>query len=386
MAKELGLSVYKRILQFLLQTRSHPILTSLYVLYFSLLFPLFEIMGTVYLIFATIPILASSMKCGYHKGLMLTSLTILINIGIVVLATSYSFSIVFSLPFIIGSVHFVILSTIVGLNVDKRRKLEQERKIISERHERSKKLEIIGELIGGVAHDFNNLLAIIKGNSELLQLAIEEENDLKSVEHIDSEVVINEIIVASDRASELIRKLIDFSSTNDVKFEAINVNELITEFISFLNHFIVKSVKFSSTLRGTNSHIFGNQSQLINALLNLAVNAMDAMPNGGSLCLETDILSFDELKHVYNPEYISLKKHADKYVQLKVTDTGNGMNEDVLANLFHPFYTTKTETKKGVGLGLFGVYSIVKSHKGVISVQSKVNNGTEFVLSLPIVE
>ncbi len=370
----------------LIKTEINPILAFIYIVYYSLFFPMLNIIGTLYYIFATLPIVVSAIILGLRKGLLFTVLTILINVSITLYFASYSTTEIFSVGFYIGTAHLIILTMIIGHYVDMRKQLDREKQGIEEMQDRSRKLEAIGEMIGGISHEFNNLLAIIVGNTELLYLSYEGEKSFQSDEEFDHLVLINEIIQASDRATNLIIKLKEFSETNNTDFETIDVTDFINELVLFLDQTIGKSIILSKKLISSDEKILGNKIQLFNALLNLALNAKDAMPDGGNLNFETRIVPYSELKQNYNPEYILLKPKASKYMQIVVSDTGHGMTKNVKKNLFNPFFNTKNDTKKGVGLGLSAVYGAVKNHQGVIGVKSELGKGSYLSLSFPVIE
>jgi len=232
----------------------------------------------------------------------------------------------------------------------------------------SQKMEAIGQLAGGVAHDFNNLLTIIVGSSEL---ALEE------LETADSrrEYVV-EVLAASRHATLLTQQLLAFSRRQVVQPKLLQLNDIVSSMASVLRRLIGAQVQLSTILLPALSQVTADQSQLEQVVLNLVINARDAMPEGGALRLETeeDILTESAaLEAGVNP---------GRFVVLSVTDSGTGMTEETRKRLFEPFFTTKG-VGKGTGLGLSTVYGIVRQTGGCVRVSSELGRGTEFRVLLP---
>ena len=215
------------------------------------------------------------------------------------------------------------------------------------------KLEAVGQLASGVAHDFNNQLAGIIGFSELLKL------DIKNKEQLE---YVNGILLASERASDLTQKLLTFARKGEHNVAPFAPDEIILETISMLSRTVNKNIEITSDLNCEGQLIEGDVSQIANALLNLGVNARDAMPDGGKLTFRSSI-SKDELT-------ISIK------------DSGTGIPEEIRTKIFEPFFTTKGKNK-GTGMGLAAVYGTMKQHGGDIELNSS-KNGTEFFLHFPV--
>ncbi len=234
----------------------------------------------------------------------------------------------------------------------------------------AQKMEALGRLTGGVAHDFNNLLTAISGYSELLQLRLPEDNPLRHY--------ANEIQKVVDRASNLTRHLLTFSRKQPMKACLINLNGVVTNMDSMLRRVIGEHV-ILSVKPGTGLHpVLADTGQIEQVLMNLAVNARDAMPKGGTLTIETS-----NMDRVQAASVAALRGLPQgEWAVITVTDAGSGMDEATLSRLFEPFFTTK-DVGKGTGLGLSTIYGIVRQSGGIIDVQSRVNEGTRFRVFLP---
>jgi len=250
------------------------------------------------------------------------------------------------------------------------RLLEQEREQ-ELKLQQSQKMEAIGTLAGGVAHDFNNLLTVILGNTEL---AI---NKLQVTDPVRQR--LEEVDKAGKRAAVLTRQLLAFGRRQQMERRNIKLNDVIAEIMKLLNRIIGADVEVNVRAGPNLSTIFADPAQIEQVVMNLAVNARDAMPEGGRLTIETSNVTLDE---AYQRQYPDVQ--PGNYVELRVSDTGSGMDEATRARIFEPFFTTK-EVGKGTGLGLPMVYGIVKQHDGYINVYSEPGYGTAFKIILPVV-
>jgi len=236
----------------------------------------------------------------------------------------------------------------------------------------SQKMEAIGQLAGGVAHDFNNLLTVIEGYIDLLK------SKLNGNTSVDS--YIKQMKKATERAVSLTRQLLTFSRRQVVQPKIIDVNKTIKELSKMLNRLIGEHIELITNLNHNVWKIKIDPNQFEQVLLNLIVNARDAMPKGGELIIETEQIKLDKNYQRFHPDV----KPGD-YVLIKVTDTGVGMSEEVQQRIFEPFFTTKGKGK-GTGLGLATVYGIIKQNNGHIAVQSELEKGTTFSVYLPAIK
>ncbi len=244
-----------------------------------------------------------------------------------------------------------------------------EKKELEEQLRQSQKLESVGRLAGGIAHDFNNMLTVINGYSELALRKLEDDNPLRRT--------IEEIKKAAMRSALLTHQLLVFSRRQVLQPILLDLNEVVTDTIKLLQRLIGENVELVTALKCKTGRVNADPGQLSQIIINLAINASDAMPQGGTLTIETAavFLEPDDAR-----QKVGILPGA--YIMLTVCDTGSGMDDEIQQHMFDPFFTTK-EVGKGTGLGLATVYGIVKQSGANIEVDSKVGVGTAFKIYLP---
>jgi len=251
-----------------------------------------------------------------------------------------------------------------------------ERKKLENSLNKAQKLDAVGKLAGGFAHEFNNLLTVIMGNIELTALSIQNKVDP------DDQVLsfIDNSLKETKQAAELVKKLLMFSRKSVVMLDTINLNNVIESVQSMLIHLVTEKITLTFKLAPDLKYINADSGQLEQIIINLVLNAKDAMPKGGELIFETSNISFEE-EFIFS--YLSLK--PGNYIMLSVQDNGIGMDSQVLEQIFEPFYTTK-DVGKGTGLGLSVVYGVLKQYGGCIVPTSKPGKGTTFKVYIPAVD
>ncbi len=247
-----------------------------------------------------------------------------------------------------------------------------ERKSLEEQLLQSQKMEAIGTLAGGIAHDFNNLLQAILGYTTLLQF------DIKANQPGHQELSF--VVEAARRATQLTRQLLTFSRRQKIDPKDVNITDLIDKFVQLVRRVIGESIELKLLAESEAVLVHADASQIEQVLMNLSVNARDAMPNGGVLTIKTETATIDE-----NGAREKGWTKGGPYFVLSVSDTGHGIPEDKLDKIFEPFFTTK-EVGKGTGLGLATVYGVVRRHEGYVEVESKTGVGSTFSIYLPCYE
>lgn len=257
----------------------------------------------------------------------------------------------------------------VMLDITKRKKAEKEKEKIQEQLLHIQKMEAVGTLAGGIAHDFNNLLTAIRGS---LDLAL----DMIGKKHPVYEE-LEEINIATTGATDLTRQLLLFSRKHLTQFTYLDLNKLITDLLKMLHRLIGEDISIVTALDNHLWSVFGDTGTLEQVIVNLTVNARDAMLDGGKITIQTDMVHLTDIDCGMIPE-----AHPGSYVRLSISDTGKGISKDIIDRIFEPFFSTKGPTK-GTGLGLSVVYGIVKDHKGWINVYSEEGKGCVFKIYLP---
>jgi len=238
---------------------------------------------------------------------------------------------------------------------------------------KAQKMEAIGNLAGGIAHDFNNLITAIQGTAELAIMDInEKKSDLVSLKSD-----LRDVINASRRAADLTNQLLLFSRRRIMGFNTIQINDTITNLMKIIKRLLAENISVKSKLDPSLWTITGDEGTIEQVIMNLVVNAKDAMPEGGEIVISTENIALTQETAVLIPE-----ARPGKFICLTVSDTGTGIPENIMENIFEPFFTTK-EAKNGTGLGLSVAYGIIQQHKGWINVYSEKGSGTIFKIYIP---
>ncbi len=263
-----------------------------------------------------------------------------------------------------------ILSTV--RDITERKHAEKEKALLESRLIQSQKMEAIGTLAGGVAHDFNNILTALMGYASLLQAKMEESDPKRTY--------VKQILTLSERAAEVTKSLLTFGRKQRVSCKPFKINDTIRETVNLLTRLLNEDIIVKVALSTKNPTIMADRTQIHQVLINLATNARDAMPEGGTFSIRTQVVSLSDKfrkTHGYGG--------SGTYVLITAADTGIGMDEATKARIFEPFFTTK-EVGKGTGLGLASVYGIVMEQKGHIAVDSEPGHGTTFRIHFPVVQ
>ena len=258
------------------------------------------------------------------------------------------------------------------LDITARKRAEAEREQLRERLAQAEKLEAIGQLAGGVAHDFNNQLNAIMGFAELLDMSLEDE-ELQGYARLIGQ--------ACTQAADLTRKLLAFARKGKLLTVAVDIHRVIADVVALLQRSIDRRIEIVQHLNAPRSTVLGDPSQLQSALVNMAINARDAMPEGGTLTFTTELRALDR-------EYCQNQPHEmepGNFLHVSIRDTGTGMDAETCRRVFEPFFTTKGQGK-GTGLGLASVYGTVKQHHGSIHVYSEPGRGSCFQVFLPLTD
>ncbi len=243
------------------------------------------------------------------------------------------------------------------------------RKLTEQQLQQAQKMEMVGQLSGGIAHDFNNLLTVIVGNAEHLSDQLKSRQDLRQF--------ADDICQSGERGAELTRRLLAFSRRQLLQPLAIDCHELLDSMHKLLRRILRENIEIRTAFHPDVILAFADRAQLESAVLNLALNAQDAMPGGGHLTVSTGLASVDDHHWSLHPEV-----KPGEYALIAVTDDGEGMTPEVVARAFEPFYTTK-DVGKGSGLGLSMVYGFVKQSNGHVSIYSEPGLGTTVRIYLP---
>ncbi len=264
----------------------------------------------------------------------------------------------------------VTLATIVDLTT--RKDQDRKREILEQQLRHAQKMEALGRLTGGVAHDLNNVLTAVLANAELLNVTQHRQG--AAVE----DVYVSELVSAAKRGAMIVKKLLAFSRTEQLALRPINVADTVSDAMEMLRGLLPASIQIESHLVGSTGIVLGDPQAIEQILVNLATNARDVMPDGGTLSVSIEQITMDD---------VFLEMHGwgrrGEFVQVAVNDSGPGMDAETQSKVFEPFFTTKTEGA-GSGLGLSMVYGLVKHHDGFVDVRSAPDGGTTVTLYFPI--
>ncbi len=251
------------------------------------------------------------------------------------------------------------------------KRAEEEKRKLQEHLFQIQKMESIGTLASGIAHDFNNILGIIMGQAFLIEYFKNDPNKIASG--------LEAIKKATQRGAALVNQILTFARKTEFRFQTVQINDLISEVVKLMHETFPKTIVVSTDLQSDLPVIWADATQIHQVLLNLCVNARDAMPSGGTISITTRLVSGESLSKKYP------RATAQNYIELQVRDTGVGMDSKTLERIFEPFFTTKAPGK-GTGLGLSVALGIVEGHNGIIDVESQPGKGTTFFVYLPVKE
>jgi PAS domain S-box-containing protein len=257
-------------------------------------------------------------------------------------------------------------------DITDRKRAEEENQKLQAQLMHAQKMEAVGQLAGGIAHDFNNILTAIIGYGNIIQMKMDKDDPLQ--------VNLDSILAAAEKAAVLTQSLLAFSRKQIIQTKPVDLNKIVRNIEKILIRIIGEDIELRTKLAIEELNVLADSSQLEQVIMNLATNARDAMPNGGTLSLETGRTELGaEFKRTHG------FGEPGRYALLTVSDTGEGMDEETKKRIFEPFFTTK-EVGKGTGLGLAMVYGIIKQHAGFINVISKSGKGTAFIVYFPLIE
>ncbi len=265
----------------------------------------------------------------------------------------------------------IVGAVLVFHDISERMQAEVEKERIQAQLLQSQKMEAVGILAGGVAHDFNNLLTVIQGNTDLAMMKVNEADSVYTE--------LSDIQLAATRAASLTNQLLLFSRKQPMKFVSVNLNRTVVDLLKMLHRLIGEDIVVNTEFETDLWAVQADRGTIEQVIMNLSVNARDAMPGGGRLSIKTENVVLDEIQCNGMPE-----AQTGRFVCLSISDTGIGMDEETVQHVFEPFFSTKGPGK-GTGLGLSVVYGIIQQHDGWIHVISEFGSGSTFKIYLPAV-
>ncbi len=266
----------------------------------------------------------------------------------------------------------IIGSQSVLRDITERKKNEEEKRRLEEELNQNEKMRVIGRLAGGVAHDFNNQLAGIMGFADLIRQSEQADDNIKTY--------AQSIVTAAKRSADLTTQLLAFAHRGKIRSEPVDIHSLISETVLILQRSVDRRISILTQLKASTYYVQGDSTQLQNALLNLGLNARDAMPEGGELLISTETVNHESDFKCSDGTLLSI----GFYIEISFNDTGHGMDQDTLSHVFEPFYSTK-ERGKGTGMGLPAVLGTIRNHKGGVDITSELKKGTIVNIYLPII-
>jgi two-component system cell cycle sensor histidine kinase/response regulator CckA len=258
-----------------------------------------------------------------------------------------------------------------GEDITVEKNAAEERQTLEEQLRQAQKMEAIGLLAGGVAHDFNNILGGIMGYTEILKIKLESQPELH--------LYLDRVLSSAERASALVKQLLAFARRAPIEMAPCDGHECIRQAIGLLGPMSERKITIVSRLEAPAAIIFADRAEIENVLLNLAINARDAMNGGGTLTFATEAAMVDTASGPELPVWV----RPGPYLRITIADSGGGMDDETCRHIFEPFFTAKKRGKSG-GLGLASAYGVIKQHLGYITVKSALGAGTTFTVFMPM--
>lgn len=330
-------------------------------------------------ILSVVPVTVTAWLVGLWAGLLAGLLAFPLNILLLNMVGYTGWDATFWAQTVLGHVAVILIGAMVGRLRDlgervkkefnEHKKAEKEKERIQAQLFQAQKMEVVGTLAGGIAHDFKTMLTIIQGYSDLSMKRVDEADPVHRF--------LKQIHKTTERGVSLSRQLLLFSRKQPMEFAPLNINRRVNDLLKMLSNLIVEDITINTDLESDLWTVQADKGNIEQVIMNLTLNARDAMPNGGKLTIKTENVTLNEEQCKVLPE-----ARSGQFVCLSVADTGVGMDKETIQRVFEPFFSTK-KAGKGIGLGLSTVYGIIKQHKGWINVDSEPGKGSIFKLYLP---